>query len=642
MNFRESQKESRGAVLILLVISLTALLGLVALAIDVSIYFSQHSKLERTAEQAALAALEKYLDILSTSTDPDPNQDALNHALVRAEDITGLNLESHITAHIRKNPTSSLSDLQHNADGANGTFSAGTWYFDWPDSATPACDGGNPNPFKPCFETLPIGSDRRANAIKVTLHPNQASPLSHIFGRVFKSEKKEFDLPTVSATASLVPRRGVFLIDLSRSIVRDTHEREGDTDGSDAEYAYYVDPDQLGACDPDNAWKSSLHPADQDTFDYMLPDDRHLQFTCFDIGGGVDESFGVDMTIPPQPLTGVLDAIHTAFDIFRERAVPSDKVGLIGFDDELLDQRKMPLTEAFSATNETFNNFLIATDTSEPFSSRKDYFLFPRYYGGNFSGGGNRMPAMTDIRLALGEARNMLHAEDFFAHADNFIVLISDGMSNCTMNPPGPYSCYFSNSSPATIGLSEAYIEQSLLELSMEADELRRANIRLHVFLIGDHVAPHSLLRGGSNGCMTDLEAQYHGDPPGSDPLDFVDPSGGTLDSTDDTPYFHPNRLYDYVEYVGGLWNPIVDCCRDAGGNCLPDVSPELENACNAVADGALVTCCATAGAPCQQICNWVDNQGRLLCDPFNRPKTQQVIDAIERIMKNNPFILVD
>lgn len=647
-NIPDTSEGDAGAVLILLAILIATLVAIVALGVDTSLFASQRAKYDRTAEHAALAALERYLKTAAEAGKTP--QLALQDAVLRAEELSGANLEVHLSSRFRADRSKSLSDLEaitggkldNSVGGQNGRIFPGRWHFTAVDAAN--CDSP-PTPFKPCFETLQ--DSELANAIKVELSVHDQSPLKVLFSGIMPGVHRDF---TSVAVASLVPRRGVFLLDLSSSIVRDTHLDAG-SPGTVSEYAFYVDPTQTTSCDP--TWTSKLHPSLQPSFSALAAGPRpngpidplvhyRSEFQCFNVPA-VDERFGIDTVVQPEPLTSVLDSIHIALEEFERRGVSADLVGVAGFDDQILAMRKLDMVRPSSATVPEFQEFLDATDISLPIDQRLDKFLFPRLFGGQtiLSGGVlTRLPAMSDVNFALRSALQMITSSPGYEVSDNFVVLISDGLGNCTQNAPActgcTAGCYFSKTN---YGRSEVYTAQALSEIAGIAQDYAQFKTALHTMLIGDVVGPHTLVRKDGAKCLSDEMARRQ-----QPPLSFTAVSPpGTLDPTDSSPFFLPNKMYENVRDTQGLWAPIRDCCRDALGVCQTDAQDVITTACaNAtVPQFQPVPNSACVGVTCSAYSRWVDGNARLMCNPKGVSKRQQVIDVMAKITENNPFLLV-
>ena len=628
------ESAERGAVLILFAFAVAGLIAMIALAIDTSLFASQHSKYDRTAEHSALAALEAYLEEINVSGD---EQHALELAAARASELAEMNLSVHLTTALRSDTAQPLSKLGANVQDENGAVIPGRWHFvDSPEAA--GCDAPVV-PFRPCFQSL--APTQRANAMRVELKVHDNSPLKVMFSGFVPGLHRTF---TAHAVASLVPRRAVFLLDLSPSIVRDTHVNNS-SPGVNSEYAFYVDPIAAGCS---AGWAATLESSQQNIFNALglnrpggaFEPKMHYrsEFQCFTVPA-VTESFALDTVVPPEPLSGVLSAIHTSMSVFSERGVTADRFGLAGFDDEILPTRRLPMTVP-DLSEPDYNDFFIATDQSRPIAERVSKFLFPRFFGGRVVTIGPdmfRIPAQTDIANALRAAENMIADEQNFDYADNFVVLISDGLSNCSPDPitATKRRCIYDPTDPA---LSETNVRAGVDELLQVADELQQFKIKLHVLLIGKSVGPHTLVLKDDTRCLSDESARSN-----EPDIQYTKYEGGSL-AAGGGPFYYPNKIYDNVRQTGGLWVPIRDCCRDSAGQCTPAAEALLNRVCGAatVGRGEVVGCAQCAGADCPDFCRWVDASGRLTCDPKGRDQNSQVSDIIGVIMRDNPFLLVD
>ncbi|MCB0323588.1 MAG: VWA domain-containing protein [Bdellovibrionales bacterium] len=663
---REKIPDDAGAVLILFALLLNVIIVLAALAIDLSMYETQHAKYRRVAEQAALASLERYLEELSSSAAAGANvvaspDLALRSARDRARQLIQRELPQLYTTSYLSDRTLPTDDLGvPGQNGANGQVVPGIWHFTTPLDPS-RCD--EPTTDGPCFETVPNSS--KANAIRVEFNVHPESPLRVIFSGLAPESHRPF---RITATASLIPRRGVFLLDLSRSITRDTHRGLGEG-ATPAEFAFQVE--DAGCDDPD--WKSKLIPhrdADQDVFN-RLPDTRvataagdaqyHAkdEYVCRtvpvrDEAGSVVESvsFAVDNNTLPQPLTDILSGLHSALDAFRIRSVPSDLVGIVGFDDEVLPQRTLPLVNP-SMSEAKFRDFYSATDVDgrtglADHATFLEQYLFPRYYGGSHAGT-IRLPAMTDVQEALREALQMLADAERDGPADKFIVLVTDGLCNCVQHPIDfrgtPMQCFFAQNHELRT-YNANFIGRCLEDISRIADTLATNEIKLHVMLSGDYVEPHILLRRGDDGVLDDAGARQNQPYP----LEMVDhmTRPAVFPTASGAPFHTPNHLYYQARKTGGKWLPNTDCCRDEDEECL-NVEDELAELLEThkVKMGETLCCVegvhsANCKAYSREVCPWADGSGRLKCDPSGRDSRDRIAEAFSDVMGENPFTLVE
>jgi hypothetical protein len=232
--------------------------------------------------------------------------------------------------------------------------------------------------------------------------------------------------------------------------------------------------------------------------------------------------------------------------------------------------------------------------------------------------------------------------------ADNLIVLFTDGKSSCvsatgfsdplfssgtiTTDADGKRLRCTENTNYFTVAIDE--------EIATYSSNLRDNNITLHVILAGKTVRPHTLLYPSADGCLSD-EAVRKLDPPAN----YVSWGARGAGTPRDFPY--ANRYYELANTTGGFFLPVRDPCTDPRANLqgAPDndlslLEEDLNRACY---DNR-----SLAGQPLPQsrlnssLRSLVDSEGRLLCDPSGDSKTDQIIRAVEKIMSESPFMLVN
>lgn len=700
-----------GAVLLLVEIFALVFMIFAGLAIDSSLMTTSKAQQRHTAEYIALESLHTYL---TTTTNPsDPSQpatwsDKLDAAQVRAEKIAGINI--FVSTPFEENP-GQASDLGTNiastnptsshpqVTGDNGRIIPGKWHFIEPQNLDCTvlplvcpCVGGQWS--GPCFQEA-LGQDLQdptfVNAFSVELHLHTNSPIRTLFARVQGPETYTI---ASTATATFVPRHGIFLIALSRSAHRTTHlPYETLTGGSIAnasesafKLAQQPCPDPIppspNGCGPLNAchFEPGTSPTYNDSFYDTLwnklpmqptrpateiPGDdprRHYKddYECFPVQYHeglaptsplktesylVDTFSNYDPSLPagpydgPEPLNSMLDGVHYALSLFSDptRGVPGDRIGAIGFDKAAdIPERIFGLSQPGDAD---FTALIGTTDIAgqKPAGGTglalrdvryRDHVFLPRVEGGmNFPD-------------ALFAAQDMLLATPDAAAIENFVVMMSNGLTNCSKSrgcgsAEEDYQQSFDDSQDILIGTNNY------------ADNYKKNNIRFHFILFGNEplnnkspgpgvdlpsvpptagLGPHTLLYSSSpDGCMKDDEARLK-----SNPFVQEDPSqdfnamllGQGL-------YFHPNNFYDSVKDTNGIWGPIRPCCTKNGA--CANVEPDLDSECDNVTKGALVK--GTA---------FTDADGRLFCDSGGRNNRDQVHYYIDQIMKRNPYVLVE
>jgi hypothetical protein len=670
--------EEKGAVIPLIAISLIMIFSMLALVFDFGSMSIAKSDMRDTARAAAIAGLQAYVQDLNARIErngapPSINDpmyaQALNVAVEQASAVAQLNLRVSKSTGLRKGLVEDHSDVSLvGAGGSGGYLQAGTWHFIETAAGRPSCSPPAPQPFEPCFEVQP--SNQAANAIRVVL-TDDGGAVRGTFGRAAGIPMQKVN---GFGTAAFIPRQGVVAFDLSASVTRVSHASSNSAAGKSSEYAFYIDPLRLGAgLSCGSAWESGLQSTHQGVWDNMWqnpaeagaaqgPKDHFKDdYQCLSIPvDGDSEYFAIETqgSPDPQPLNSILDATHFLLESFAGRRVVGDRVGAFGFDLEVLPQRRLPetaiagrlLAEPVSG-EAAFAAFLDATDTSIPITDdvRKNKFLFPRVYTGSPSAS-RREIAVTNIQDALKESLGMLKSSDTFDVADNFVLLISDGLSNCVEDlgnaplrgedidgdgSPDPIRCFSTNDSNFW-NYNEQYIRAAFDEIYDPGnggitDQYVEDGVKIHVALVGENVGPHTLVRSSeSGGCMDFNEASAVNLSmfDGSNTPPYTPTGGGS--------FYFPNNFASVSAATNGLWWPIRPPC----GGSLD--TPLLESICDANigSDPITPTIAASLGFPITGS-NW-DNNGRLLCNPSGGSVGDQLRELVEKIMADSPIVLVE
>ena len=218
-----SASSSRGVVLPLLALLIGILIAVTALVIDISIMSNAQQQYQSYARLAALSAIEGYF---SSGENAELDRKSVD-ALAKANDILkhqyGIADPSGGKSYASLSPYYALSQgVLSDADAAQLQW--GYWSYDSSD-----CSAGG---VTPCFvsqdTTGSVQVQDSVNAFRVTgLFPsiNLTGFSSYAFGRDYSEAIR------VDAIATVVARHGCFLVDISNSVIRDTHTLQGPTDG---------------------------------------------------------------------------------------------------------------------------------------------------------------------------------------------------------------------------------------------------------------------------------------------------------------------------------------------------------------------------------------------------------------------------
>ncbi|MCB0344227.1 MAG: VWA domain-containing protein [Bdellovibrionales bacterium] len=656
-----------GTVLMVVAILGVVLLVFAGLAIDTTINATSQSQMRYRAEFAALGALRKYHE------EPGDYAAKLEAARLRAEEMAGLNLS--IAMAFEENPGQGQeigTSASSSPSAETGVIIPGIWHRQPPSDCagqpSPCpCDGGV---WKgACFQEIdlddPLQQSLTVTAFRADVYTRSSSPIRRIFGGLAGAATLQL---SASATASVVPYHGMLLLDISRNSQFETHvpfEQNGGLakmiyQPSSSESAWKLDGTSclanngnpcgtVGVCTFDGGGEppgmqnaiynfNTLGPALRiipDTRSSILAPQRYItkhakdDYQCFettyteDGGPSRTERYLVDTfrgaTVDghydgPEPLTTLFHGINSIYRHLNSYPSRGDKIGLLAFDRSAkIDIRTFQLE---APGNVGFQSAMLITDIlNEDATSRKkrfeEHMFFPRVEG------------YTNYPQALKVALDMLLAEPDAESAENFVVLMSDGLTNCTENGICAYDepTYLASVSEAMNIILNDYVSNQ---------------VKFHMVVSGKITQPHTMLASSHKDptqCMTEEEARLF-----NPPLDFVDTT--TTDTFAEATrgsgfYYHPLTFYQAVRATDGLWLPLRPCCQ-SGGVCA-DVRSDLQTVCASTAPGVNGNLPAAATHP-----SYTDANGRLACDPEGRSRRTQFDDYVNEIFERNPYVLVE
>lgn len=730
------KNQRRGAVLIIIAISLIVLIGSIGFATDMYVMTATRTQYQGIADRLSLAVLEAYLyeDAAAGTTN-----EALEAATAKAQALLGKNVNV-LLARGSFSGDGSQEDIQMISDGSgsgglSGYIQPGRWF-----TSEPTCSAS-----APIFCPLTAGEidgGVSPNAFRVHVKVNSNSPIKTTFLKLlglksFKTGAK--------ATAALTPRRAVFLLDLSGSIHETTHRTVHNSSLLPGQQSYYAYPLRTGVAScadttypvpvTDILSLSEDYPADfggiaptanpRDIFTALgdigppfglRPDvSFHYKddFVCFDIDtdddGSADTPYAIDTVTLPQPLTDILQGINVALTQFQSRAVAGDRIMIAGFDDEIISIRAtqdgssntiLVPPSIGGATHPEFQRFLDAT-SDIPANSHLSAFLFPRQWGRygpgspwltsvdpQISNPANPMtaqltaqwglpdtplpplPAQTNLYDALYKARVAIKAETNWETSDNFVVIFSDGLSNCPTNGylrawGLNHYCASNQENFYYTGIASVTDLMSYFSDPDRYPQFSGDNIPIHFVLTGKTPIPHTLMRpgldsnngrsGNAVGCLTDAQSRNLQFP-------HYTPIGKMVDRVygKNFPevYPEPSRMHGSVARTSGLWLPLRSPCSSAnasinnGWGSFNSLEEMIENRCQATAalddyvdfspnlylqsDEYQTFASDTNGDGTTKFAT------RIFCDIKGRTTAQQITEMFEKIMNTNPYILVE
>ncbi len=552
----------------------------------------------------------------------------------------------------------------------------------------------------------------RVNAFEAALRTDNASSVPMIFMKwTGVAAGQNFSSVSVAAT---YPRHGVFLVDLSRASHSESHIPYESTGGPGqatyfkqaSEYTFRLQNDNCATYNPPTSgctaknsctiaggiqpdmyqaiWytDNTLYPA-TDTFSFIEsiaraggePVTKHFKadYQCFDINyndsrhatNPTSSSYLVDMYrnpaitnwhaegyLGPEPLSTMLRGVNYGYTLMAGAGdpIPGDQLGLIGFDESasvaertfVMSQPSDPIyLDAQNITDVVANPACLTNggQTADWCRVQNHFFITRDTSGSN-------------IPEALRVAHAQLQAAATNQPAQNFVMLLSNGLTNCDLGR---------NCSSVEAGFAASYADVGNVINSLYVPD----EIALHYIGLGDMTGSHTLVvpspthldsSNNSTTCMTEQEANNY-----NPPLFFTDYTGGYIAGAGlagtfgrasinfsgafsagntvksrGTRYFAPNQLYEFVRDTGGYWNAIRNPCSvDGMGNGI-DISPTIKAACVGQ------TFSQAGGRPTAlNVPPYTDGFGRLMCDPQGLSRDAQVRNAVDKVLGRSPYIIV-
>ena len=228
---------------------------------------------------------------------------------------------------------------------------------------------------------------------------------------------------------------------------------------------------------------------------------------------------------------------------------------------------------------------------------------------------------------------------------------------------------------------------EDMIELART--EFASQGIALNIFLFGNSGAPHTLLKGNSDqsGCQTDAEARQNSrgvdkftendglvnsqydqsintllfqnlsffpssNPPTSGLTDAqfqaerqaaADMRARFANRSSSEPWFLPNHLYHAATATRGAWVPVRPPCTSDGSSVQADIDALCRTAPpNSIYKDPLGFGTDVLDSSGNVVFNqYVDRDGRLLCEPSGLSKEDQIEQEFREIFYENPYILV-
>lgn len=698
--------KERGGALVFLAVCIAVVAGLIGLAVDLNLALSSSTEHQQLANAVASSALKAYLEgMQERDQSGNPLSEAALSARImsRAEEIAGApqnrmfyegllsdsSVEPALCLRTSERPACDLSfsTVSHvDSAAAVGSVFPGTWHYEKPDGSDPCAND------YPCFNAAPLNG--RYNAFQVELSQSIAAPLQLMFLRLLGFEHVR---TAAVSTAAVIPRQIVILLDLSNSVVADTHPADVAraayklADGYDCSRALC----NAGACpgiarsdDPNSMdyWLSEMY---RQMPDIRNTDDPRAHFkqdyTCLRVqddgpeDGSAPSYYLIDTYqnparghFGPEPLTSILRSINQALTIMEQSAQAGDGVALMGFDRTLLHNRRIPergspdLLAPIKTGDQRYELIKAITDVerqNDPYAGDLarsnlqvrvgDHVIFPRVnlFQTNRANSG----IWTNLKYAAWTARQTL-LDSSNSYADREVVAFSDFLANCSTSPweddpphceaPGLAAnagCCANDYSRIVAGGEVTYLVR---------DFFKKQKVHFNPVVFGSAVAPHTVvLYDGQGNCLWDEEIVRRQEWPYS----YTNPSSGHCPpEAGQPPCYFPNKNFGAARDTGGVWGVIRPCCR-VDGQCS-DVTEDLNQYCRSTEAHRLTgypVCRRTQDPshcdlwePAKDGQNqwnnpYVDDEGRILCDPWGREALAQMRDYMLDVMGTNPIRLV-
>lgn len=418
----------------------------------------------------------------------------------------------------------------------------------------------------------------------------------------------------------------------------------------------------------------------------------------------------------PEPLTSVINGVHSTLTSFQNRGFDSDRIGVVGFDDDILNIRSTTQAGAsgqqlalLSIKDPEYQNWIDDTNTSSNPRGYLSRLFFPRIFSGEAFVNNLMDPPYTESAMpsVMGEALTMFANAPDKENAQAMMILFTDGLATCPDSDPGE-SVGMGNERNFTIGssLSPSFDQDFELDgfcnadsaqhnllaiedmVEMARDNFATANVAIHIFLFGTASAPHTVPKSdGSGGILQDsvlranialdqysvsdtmvMSQYYHtinnilpGDGSGARVLSGnFDASGNATDNIEKQnfnyqnrsstfPWYLPNHLYAAARYTRGHWKPVRPACQPG-----VDITPQivaLASSKDLPYNTALVSWDDGVngwGSPVmdntgttQLFPTFIDQNGRLVCDPKGRDVNTLIEEELQEIIDENPFVVV-
>jgi len=485
-----------GAILPLLAIAAVMIVIFLALAVDTARLGASKQQQKKTTQLSSMAALEAYreavVDPAVFTTPAAQHAEKLRIAIDRAEQVAGFTKNSLLGRPGQSQVNAAADEL--GASHAAGQVVAGEYYFEEPTGGCTAYNaaGGKNGPDgcpcgavggwkAACFREADA-TENDARSFQVRLASKSDSPIANVFGGVFG--QKNVSISSWGA-AAMVPRHGIYAIDLSQSMAEETHLPPESLPGDKAMASYYTfrleSPTTCAGTDnpcisdgsgchfatdrsykPPLVWYGGVDPfgvryagmvANRSSMGTTLKT-RHFRddYKCFklrleDLDGNKDtfeeayylidthvhpyDNGGGDTGFyrGPEPLSSVLAGMQEALNTIQARSVAGDRIGVFGFDEWVQDIRVFPDTYPGQAD---YADLLKVTTVPDSTGGARDVSTDPNILKRIQKGYVPVPDRSTDTALAVVKASTLLGSMPNARNAQSYVAMFTDGLTTCS------------------------------------------------------------------------------------------------------------------------------------------------------------------------------------------------------------------
>lgn len=672
-----SPSKELGTVLIFFALVIVSLVGIVALALDISRGLLERSQSKGLADRMALAALRSY----DTSADPD-----LTHRFTTAKDVA-LEILSNNKSIVRGGAS---------FDSAGATIESGRWWAVVPEGCmVSSCPCGSGTEAPPCFQSCTNGScdpvsmsdTALATAMRVNLNSTESSSIKTTFANIFGDPSIKVGTSSAAGggqIAAIAPQHIMIFFDLSRRIVyeKDLSPFKHGVPGAGQRSSFPIFvlnryapcPAGLG-----HTWTappffeegySSIGTTQLNVWSGLTSAEKD-QYRCFSVKdpmtGDFDRSILVDITRDFEPYHSMLNVARGIVDEFKATATQQDRLGLIGApnmsftyfggDLDILGREILPSGPGSASMDELTQLLADGGTTSRILRASKGfvpYGHFPLLPVVDYEPGDDAMSwKPEDFR----RAERMLTTLPNSGQADKSIVMVVGSPSNWGYTN-GPF---MAGSPPLSCGQNDGVFSYGGLDIWMELkksqfnfvdctvrDVSNRSNVKVHTMPVGQALGPHTVLvpsyeKPGT--CMTDLEKRnrnYLDIQYGSD-SDHETAMNRWGDITPPDPVYGISAYYYLASRLSkGMYRPVRPPCPSPYSAGITD----LNSLCSASIPDSLWDPSSTEYYVVHNLAletaKVMDSFGRLMCDPDHLTPYQQGQALTNNSFKQRSYILVD